>query len=120
MSYNKAYDRIIDWVYHYKYARHYASDAMMYAAAYMIRELTNNIDTIVYYDRQMSNPDIDFNTVYHSYRSMLFCDFMQMYNQNPEEFSKCFNKAGNDVNYQITYIAERFRYIMSGIHHTIR
>lgn len=98
-----------------KYRRHYDNDlAYTYACWFIYREVTMRLYMLLYYRKQLSDPAYDFAKTLRSYKTFLYS---YEYKQDPKEFSKCFNKVKNDVDYQITYISNQLRYIMSGINY---
>lgn len=111
---------VLKWCKYNKYKRHYDNDlAYTYACWFICREVTMKLFMLLYYRKQLSDPAYDFAKTLRSFKTFLYSDFMKMYRQDPEEFSKCFNKVKNDVDYQITYISNQLRYIMSGINYKI-
>lgn len=110
---------VLKWCKHNKYKRHYDDLAYTYACWFICREVTMRLYMLLYYRKQLSDPAYDFAKTLRSFKTFLYDDFMKMYRQDPKEFSKCFNKVKNDVDYQITYISNQLRYIMSGINYKI-
>lgn len=128
---------VLKWCKHNKYKRHYDDLAYTYACWFICREVTMRLYMLLYYRKQLSDPAYDFAKTLRSFKTFLYNDFMKMYRQDPKEFSKCFNKVNslqkshsdfrnltdcsfkvkNDVDYQITYISNQLRYIMSGINY---
>lgn len=130
---------VLKWCKYNKYKRHYDDLAYTYACWFICREVTMRLFMLLYYRKQLSDPAYDFAKTLRSFKTFLYNDFMKMYRQDPKEFSKCFNKVNslqkshsdfrnltdcsfkvkNDVDYQITYISNQLRYIMSGINYKI-
>ena len=110
---------VLKWCKYNKYKRHYDDLAYTYACWFICREVTMKLFMLLYYRKQHSDPAYDFAKTLRSFKTFLYNDFMKMYRQDPKEFSKCFNKVKNDVDYQITYISNQLQYIMSGINYKI-